>query len=62
MLGEVIKFIMRIADIVNWFIKPRLQIKSKEEPKEDNKWTEKKQKFWNDKLGKNPAYKSSQGF
>jgi len=61
MLGEVIKFIMSIA---NWFIKPRLQIKPVvlSPPTEDNKWTEKKQKFWNDKLGKNPAYKSSQGF
>ncbi len=75
MLGEVVKWIMRITDIVNWFIKPRLQIKPAvpQIPEEEElplppqtpqtpRWSKKTQQFWSDKLGKNPAYKSSNGF
>ena len=67
MLGEVIKFIMRIADIVNWFIKPRTQIKPAEnKPKDDGVWSKEKQQYWrgyvSHQLQKNPAYKSSNGF
>lgn len=79
MLGEVVKWIMRITDIVNWFIKPRLQIKpavlfashTPQIPEElplppqtpqTPRWSKKTQQFWSDKLGKNPAYKSSNGF
>ena len=73
MLGEVIKFIMRISDIINWFIKPRLKIKPKEEElppppqtPQTPKWTKEQQQYWRGyvatHLEKNPAYKSSNGF
>ena len=70
MLGEVIKFIMSIVGIINWFIKPRLQIKPAElpppPPPQEPKWTKEKQQYWRgyvvNQLEKNPAYKSSNGF
>jgi len=67
MLGEVVKWIMSIA---NWFIKPRLQIKPAEvPPPQEVKWTKEKQQYWSgyvanqqQLLQKNPRYKSSNGF
>ncbi len=44
---------------------PPLQIPEEEEllpPPQTPRWSKKTQQFWSDKLGKNPAYKSSNGF
>lgn len=52
MLSGVVKWIMNIVDLMNWFLKPRLRI----EPTPTEELTTRPQ------LQKNPRYKSSNGF
>ena len=71
MLGEVVKFILTIAAIIEWFFKPRpltpLTAPRPYSPAEQRHW----RGYVIDKMpiingnvyvGKNPAYKSSNGF
>ena len=71
MLGGTVRWIMSIIDLINWFVKPRLQIKPAQPPAPN--WglyveteRQKNPRWYADtqlkQLQKNPRYKSSNGF
>ena len=74
MLGEVVKFIMTIVGVIQWFFKARPQIVESSHQDQKSKsrvFSQAEQRHWrgyvlNNEckrfIGKNPAYKSSNGF
>tara|TARA_R110000868_G_scaffold181368_1_gene422323 strand:+ start:579 stop:794 length:216 start_codon:yes stop_codon:yes gene_type:complete len=71
MLGEVVKFIMTIVSVFEWFFKPRVWKPLPPTPQTERLYSPAEQRHWrgyviNNEckryIGKNPAYKSSNGF